>query len=107
MKMPFKHSEKKIPTKLKKSAKLSKEEKDEMKRMYELGGWSYNTLGKEFGVSKRTAYFAVNPDKLIENYQKRVERGGSKIYYDKEKNTVFKRNHRKYKQELYLKGVLE
>ena len=35
-----------------KRVKLTADDKAEMKRMYELGGWSYNTLGAEFGVSE-------------------------------------------------------
>lgn len=43
----------------------------------------------------------------IENFYDRKERGGSKIYYNKEKNTKAQREHRKYKQNLFLKGKLK
>ena len=105
--MPFKHIEKKIPTKLKRSAKLTQEDKDEMKKMYEMGGWSYATLGVEFGVSKSMAIYAVNPERQKKNYALRVARGGSKQYYDKTKHTEAMKKHRKYKQELYLEGKLD
>jgi hypothetical protein len=43
---------------------------------------------------------------LIENKKRRAERGGTKIYYDTKKNTIAQREHRAYKQGLYLKGEL-
>lgn len=106
--MPYKFEtdKKTIPKHLKRSAKLTDDDKLEMAKMYKDGGWSYRTLGLEFGVSKRMAYFAVNPEKQKENYQRRVERGGSAQYYDKDKQTIATRVHRQYKQELSLKGVL-
>ena len=42
-------------------------------------------------------------DKIKENLQRRIERGGSKIYYSKEKNREYMKLHRHYKQEIYLK----
>lgn len=104
--MPYKHTEKLIPTKLKRSAKLTPDQKEEMRKMYNMGGWSYSKLGAEFGVSKSTAIYAVNPERQKHNYALRVARGGSKQYYNKEKSTIATREHRQYKQELYLKGEL-
>ena len=104
--MPYKHTEKLIPTKLKKSAKLTQDDKDEMRKMYKMGGWSYRTLGIEFGVSKSMAIYAVNPERQKKNYALRVARGGSKIYYDKNKHTEAMKKHRQHKQELYLDGKL-
>jgi hypothetical protein len=63
-------------------------------------GESYNQLAGRFHVSKRLAYWICNPDKQQENYQKRVENGGSKQYYDKTKHTKAIREHRRYKHEL-------
>jgi transposase-like protein len=106
--MPYKFETEhiKTPPIYKRSLKLTQNDKEEMAKMYKMGDWSYQTLANEFGVSKRTAYFAVNPDKQEENYQKRVERGGSMQYYDKAKNTEAVRNHRHYKQQLALDGKL-
>jgi len=104
--MPYKHTEKLIPTKLKRSAKLTQEDKDEMKRIYKLGGTSYRELGALFGVTKSMAIFAVNPDRQKKNYALRVARGGSKQYYDKDKHREAMKEHRYHKQELYLKGEL-
>jgi hypothetical protein len=106
--MPYKCEKDNIPTQLKRSSKLSEDDKEEMRRLRQLShsDWSYNALGREFGVSKRTAYWVINPDKQKENYQKRVERGGSKQYYDREKHTNAMRDHRKYKKQLADEGKL-
>ena len=104
--MPYTCEKELIPPHLKRSSKLTSDDKAEMRRMYKLGGWSYSKLGSEFGVSKKTAYFAVNPDKEKENYQKRVERGGSKIYYECKKHTQSMREYRRYKKELADNGKL-
>lgn len=59
-----------------------------------------------YGVSRRTIQFIWYPEQLEENKKRRAERGGSKVYYDKEKNTASMRNFRKYKKELLEKGEL-
>ena len=52
---------------------------------------------------KGTIQFLWDPDKIKANLQRRMERGGSKIYYSKEKNREYMKLHRHYKQEIYLK----
>jgi transposase-like protein len=105
--MPYKHIKYKIPTKLKRSAKLSPEDKRYIIELYKSGEFSKRGLAREFGVSPRTIDFTLNPEKRIQNYQLRVARGGSKQYYDKDKHTKTIREHRKYKQSLYLNNKLE
>ena len=53
--------------------------------------------------ARRTIQFLWDPDKIKANLQRRMERGGSKIYYSKEKNREYMKLHRHYKQEIYLK----
>lgn len=69
-------------------------------------GLSYQKLADQYGVSKRTIVFICNPDSLEENKKRRAERGGTKIYYNKEKHAANTREHRRYKQELLLKGEI-
>ena len=49
--------------------------------------------------------FVIEKERLLKlaNLQRRMERGGSKIYYSKEKNREYMKLHRHYKQEIYLK----
>ena len=96
-----------IPKKYDRRVRLSDEEKKEIREAYATGGTSYNKLATEFGVSKRTIYWVVNPDKQRENYELRKARGGSKQYYEKDKHTQSMRNHREYKNELLKEGKLD
>lgn len=57
-------------------------------------------------MSRRTIQFIIDPGKLIENIKRRNERGGSMIYYDREKHNESVANMRRYKHDLYLKGEL-
>jgi len=105
--MPYKHIEKLIPTKLKKSAKLSDADKEEIRYRYlKVGGVSQRELAAEYNCSRRLIVFVIYPDRQKANYQRRVDRGGSKQYYDKDKHTAAIRKHRHYKQELSLEGKL-
>ena len=107
--MPYKYETEgnTIPRILKKSAKLSLDDKEEMKRIYKLGDISYKALGEQFGVSKSMAIYAVNPERQKRNYALRVARGGSKQYYDKDKHRETMKKHRRHKQKLKLEGKLE
>lgn len=68
---------------------------------------SQRKLADLYGVSRRTIQFILDPEKLKENKLRRKERGGSKEYYDKQKNTDAQREHRNYKKELYKKGLIK
>ena len=106
--MPYKHIEKIIPLKLKRSAKLSIEDKEEIRHRYlKIGGVSQRELAREYNVSRRLIVFCIYPERLKENYARRVASGGSKQYYVKEKHTEAMRGHRQYKQELELAGKLK
>ena len=65
------------------------------------GGLSQRKLAALYGVSRRTIQFILDPEKLEQNKQRRAERGGSKVYYDKDKHAISMKEHRNYKKELY------
>lgn len=101
--MPYK-SEKLIKlagTSQDKRRKLSDEQKDEIVSLK--GTISTRECAKRYDISRRTIQFLWDPDKVKANLQRRMERGGSKIYYSKEKNREYIKLHRHYKQEIYLK----
>jgi len=104
--MPMLIDKKKIPTHLKRSSKLTKEQKEEIQKRYLKGGVTQAALADEYKVSKRLIQFCIYPEKRAENYKRRVERGGSKIYYDTKKSTEAMKKHRAYKKELDKKGLL-
>ena len=101
--MPYKFETEKmlIPRKLDKRVKLTLEEKDDIRKSYNQGGYSQRQLARLYGVSRRTIQFIVNPTSLEENIERRKERGGSAQYYDKDKNTTYINRWRKHKKSLY------
>lgn len=105
--MPYKSDSKTINNeKLDRRTKLTKEDKLRIKELYETGNFSQRKLASMYNVSRRSIVFAIYPEKREENIQRRKERGGSKQYYDKEKHNEAMRDHRKYKNELYKKGLI-
>lgn len=106
--MPYKFQtdKKKIPKKLDRRVKLSDDDKQQILRLRKEEGLSQRKLAQEFGVSRRTIQFILNPEKLEENNRRRAERGGSTLYYNKEDNTRNQQNHRRYKKQLQDKNQL-
>jgi hypothetical protein len=87
---------------LKKSAKLLDCQRERIKSLHS-EGFSITGLGKMFKVNKRLIQFIIFPERQKRNLELREQRGGSKIYYNKEKHTAAIREHRKYKKELFKK----
>jgi DNA-directed RNA polymerase specialized sigma24 family protein len=95
--MPFKTDKLKLGLKvLKRSSRLLDCQKERILAMYG-EGVSITQLGKIFHCNKRTIQFLLFPERLKKNIELRKERGGSKIYYIKEKHTKAIREHRQYK----------
>lgn len=86
--------------------KLTPDDKVLIKHIREEQGLSYNKIAIQFNVSKRTIIFICKPETLEANKKARAERGGSKIYYDREKQNETTKEHRQYKQTLKLKGLI-
>jgi transposase len=89
---------------LKRSVKLLPCQKERI--VYYSGlGMSQRKLASMFNVSRRLIQFILDPKKVEDNLERRRQRGGTKIYYNKEKNTITVREHRKYKYQL-LKSTI-
>jgi len=87
---------------LKRSAKLIDCQKEMIKYWREMGE-SHNKIARRFKVSKRTVQFILDPDKLAQNKLRREERGGSTLYYEKDKHKEAIKSLRRYKQKLFKK----
>jgi len=87
---------------LKRSSKLLPCQK-EMCIYWHNKGISINKIAKMFQVNKRTIQFILFPERLKKNIELRRERGGSMIYYQKEKHSEAVKDHRNYKQKLFSK----
>lgn len=106
--MPYKCATKRIPEKFDKRVVLTKSQKEEIYMIYNYyGSYSLRELATMYGVSKRTIQFITDPAKQEANLERLKERGGSKIYYNKDTHRTQMRKHRRYKQKLYLDGKLE
>lgn len=88
-----------------KRKKLTSKQKEEILALHSQDGISQRELARRFNVSRRLISFIVDPKKREENYQKRLERGGSKAYYDREAHNKAMRNHRRHKHELFKDSV--
>lgn len=104
--MPYKSE--KIPLKglQDRRKKLTDEQREEIKELYGTGFYSLNGLAKEFNVSKKTILLIVNEESAEKAKQYRKEHWKEFKQTGEEWNETV-RKHRKYKQELYLKGKLK
>jgi hypothetical protein len=95
--MPYKHTEKKIPEELDRRCKLTKQDRIDIASLK--GECSIHHLAKAYGVSRRLIQFIQYPE--------RHKQPDHKKYYDKDKHRKYMKDHRRYKQELYVKGELK
>lgn len=86
--------------------KLTDEQRNEIKDMYSTGSWSLNKLAQQFEVSKKTILLIVNPNSAKKAKQYRQE-NWREFQRTKEERTKATREHRRYKQSLYLSGELK
>lgn len=87
--------------------KLSFEQREEIREIREKLGWSYNTLAKKYGVSKRLIQFVCNPEmeeRARENF-KILRKDGR--YYNREKHNESIQNMRLWKEKLYKEGIVK
>lgn len=103
--MPYKSEKIRIEgTKLDRRIKLTPEQKDKIASLK--GTISVRECARMYEVDKRTIQFIWYPERLERNKQLRQERGGWQQYYDKIKWRETMKEHRSYKQELFLEGKL-
>lgn len=75
----------------------------EMVKYWYDAGKSITSIAKLFGVNKRLIQFTLFPDRAKKNLELRADRGGSKIYYNREKHSTAVRELRIYKRQLNMK----
>ena len=106
--MPYK-SEKAIisGTKHDRRMKLTNEQRQEIRKIRQDKGYSYRVLAKIYNVSKSTIIFVCNPDRYERCREQFIERRKDGRYkVSKEKHAQVIREHRHYKQQLYLNGEI-
>ena len=104
--MPYKSEKLKLSETQDRRKKLTEEQKEEIKHRYKVGDGSQRTLAKEFGVSRSLIQILVNPE-IAERKKQRIKEHWRDYRPTKEQWAATVREHRHYKQELYLKGELQ
>lgn len=105
--MPFKSEKIHIDgTQYDRRKKLNEEEKEEVRRLYPQIQ-SQRKLAEMFGVSRRLITFILDPVKEIDNKRRQKEKKVTGyVRYSKQQWAATMRDHRRYKQNLYVNGVI-
>jgi len=69
-------------------------------------GMSITSIAKLFKVNKRSIQFLLFPERKVKNLADREARGGTKQYYNKDKQRIYIRDHREHKKQLHNKGLI-
>ena len=104
--MPYKSEKIKLDPSQDRRRKLTDEQKEEIKRIYKSGVCGTRPLAKQFGVSRATIQVIVNPARA-ESIKQRRKENWRNYRPTKEEWAETIREHRRYKQNLYLKGELK
>ena len=89
---------------LKRNVKILPCQREMIPFMYARGGCSQRSLARMYQCSRRLITFILDPQKKVKDLENRRVRGGSVIYYNKEKHTKAIREHRDYKKEVFNKN---
>ena len=104
--MPYKSEKLKLSETQDRRRKLTDDQKEEIKRIYAEGKCGTRPLAKQFGVSRGTIQVIVNPS-IKQRQHDRIAKHWRDYRPTKEEWAKIQKEHRRYKQELYLKGELK
>lgn len=104
--MPYISEKIRLPEQYDRRRKLTEIQKQEIKTKYETGFYSLNSLAKEYSVSKKTILLIVNPKSKEKNDKRIKDHWRDYVKSKEERNEVIK-EHRHYKQSLYIKGKIK
>lgn len=97
----------KLPEGYDRRAKLSDEQRDEIRHKYSTGLYSQRQLAAEYGVSRRLIIFILDPDKRKRNAEVHRENGSDGRYRNtEEENEMYRERPTKYKEQLFIEGKL-
>ena len=104
--MPYKSEKIKLKGLQDRRKRLTDEQREEIKKLYETGAYSLNGLAKMFEVSKKTILLIVNKDSAERAKQYRKDHWKEWQRHGEEWNETVKKT-RKYKHQLYKEGKLK
>ena len=104
--MPYNSEKIKLSETQDRRRKLTKEQKEEIKAIYATGVCGTRPLAKQFGVSRSLIQIIVNPS-IAQKRKEYTKNNWAKYKATREERAEIQREHRRYKQELYVKGELK
>ena len=104
--MPYKSEKIKLSEQQDRRVKITSVMKEEIRKKYSAGLFSLMDLAKEYNVSKKSILLIVNPESKKKNDDHIKSHWKDYKPSLEERNKIMK-EHRHYKQELYLKGKLK
>ena len=103
--MPYKSEKIKLTETQDRRRKLTTENQEKIRSLYETGLYSWSQLASMFGCSKSRIGQIVNPERDAK-CKARIREHWRDYQQKGEAWNVIQREHRRYKQKLYLKGEL-
>lgn len=106
--MPYKSEKIKLARDQDRRVKLSDDQREEIRSKYASGLYSQRSLAREYKVDRRTIQFTIDQkkyDRAREQFKERRKDGRYK--YTKDEWAAVMRDHRHYKQQLYIDGKLD
>jgi len=106
--MPFKSREIKLPREYDRRVKLSEEDKKNIVELYNKG-LAIREIARTYEhiCTRRMIQFVIFPERALVVKEHYKENRLDGRYYKKERHTKAIREHRKYKQNLFLKGKIK
>ena len=106
--MPYKSEKIKLSKEQDRRIKLTDKQRIEIKEKYATGFYSQRKLAAEYNVSRRLITFVLDEEKAKKAAEQLKERRADGRYKpSKEEWAATIREHRAYKQSLYVKGKLK
>lgn len=106
--MPYKSEKIKLSRSQDRRIKLTDKQRKEIKEKYATGLYSQRALAREYGVSRRLIAFVLDDAKYQKCKEQFKERRADGRYKPtKEEWAKTQKEHRQYKQKLYLDGELK
>ena len=105
--MPYKSEKIKLSKSQDRRIKLTDEQREEIRMKYSTGLYSQRALAREYGVSRRLISFVLDDEKYQKCREQFKERRADGRYKPtKEEWAKTQKEHRQYKQKLYVDGKL-
>lgn len=106
--MPYKSEKIKLSKEQDRRIKLTDKQRSEIRDKYTTGLYSQRALATEYNVSKRLIQFILDEEKAkIAAEQLKIRRADGRYKPTKEEWAETMKEHRHYKQKLYMEGKLK